>query len=278
MLFETFHGSELRRVFEDARRALGDDVLIIRSSVQREGARTRVEVVAARAEQLRTLTQRLETPPPSLPRGNGGRGRSGPFIIALVGPTGAGKTVTAAKLALAPRLFGAERVGFLTLDTYRVGALEQLQQYAEIANLPFEVVYDAKEIAGAMRRLDDVDVVVVDTPGRSPRSTDANEHWQSILRALSPDETHLVVSAVTRPEIVTSIRDAFAPCRPTHALITKGDEVPVDSMLVDLAGRLELPMRWIAEGQAVPEDLRPARDRILGAIGLTGGTPARVVA
>jgi flagellar biosynthesis protein FlhF len=278
MLFETFHGSELRRVFEDARRALGDDVLIIKSSVQREGSRTRVEVVAAKAEQLRTLTQRLDTPAPSLPRRNGGRGKSGPFIIALVGPTGSGKTVTAAKLALAPHLFGAERVGFLTLDTYRVGALEQVQQYAEIANLPLEVVYDAKEIAGAMKRLDDVDVVVVDTPGRGPRATDANAHWQSILRALAPDETHLVLPAVTRPELVPQIRDAFAACRPTHAMITKVDEIPVDAMLVDIAGRLEVPMRWIADGQGVPEDLRPARDRVLNAIGLTAGTSTRAVA
>src|SRR5678815_4268565 len=102
MLFETFHGTDLRLVFDEARRALGEDVLIIRSNVERSGTRTRVEVVAAGGESLDLLRRRLEPPPPSLPKATGGRGRSGPFVLAVVGPTGAGKTTSLAKLALNP--------------------------------------------------------------------------------------------------------------------------------------------------------------------------------
>src|SRR6185295_13558212 len=98
MLLETFHGTDLRRVFDDARRALGEDVLVVRSSVAREAGVTRVEVIAARQQDLQELRQRLDPAPPSLPRPHGLRGRNGPFILAVVGPTGAGKTTIAAKL------------------------------------------------------------------------------------------------------------------------------------------------------------------------------------
>ena len=269
MLFETFHGSDLRTVFDEARRALGDDVLIIRSSVEREGARTRVEMIAASGDSLTELRRRLEPPPPSLPRTQGGRGRSGPFVVAFVGPTGAGKTTALAKLALNTAVFGGARIGLLTLDTYRVAAIEQLQQYAEIASLPLEVVYDVRDVPDALRRLDGCEVVLIDTPGRSPRATDANGQWQAMLRAATPDETHLVLPATTRPDLVTSLLQHFAGCRPSHLLLTKSDEIAQDEMLADVVARVEFPVRWLCDGQAVPSDIRPARARILSALGLT---------
>ncbi len=268
MLLETFHGTDLRRVFDDARRALGEDVLIIRSNVYRDAGHTRVEVIAARQQDLKTLRTRLEPAPPIFPRSQGGRGRSGPLIVAVVGPTGSGKTTLAAKLAMHRAAFGVLKTGFLTLDTYRVGALEQMQQYAEVTNLPLEVIYDAKEIAGAMKRLDDRDVVIVDTPGRSPRSSDANGQWQSLLRAVSPDEVHLVLPVTMRPDAVPSIVQALAACRPTHACLTKVDELHDERAIADVAARVDLPIRWIADGQSVPADLHQAKGRILDALGV----------
>ncbi|MEO6445743.1 MAG: hypothetical protein ABIZ91_00390 [Gemmatimonadaceae bacterium] len=269
MLLESFHGTDLRRVFDDARRALGEDVLIIRSSVQKEGSVTRVEVIAARQQDLAALRQRLDPPPPSLPSTRGGRGRSGPFILALVGPTGAGKTTLAAKLALHRSVFGGMKVGIITLDTYRVGALEQMQQYAEITNLPLEVLYDVREVPSAMKRLDDCEVVIVDTPGRSPRSKDANAQWQSLLRAIGPDEVHLVLPATLRPDAVPMIVNSMIACRVTHACLTKVDELHDERAIADVAARVEFPMRWLADGQSVPADLQLARSRILGALGLS---------
>lgn len=272
MLLETFHGTDLRRVFDDARRALGDDVLVIRSAVFKEAGVTRVEVIAARQQDLATLRKRLEPAPPSLPRGQGGRGRSGPLLIALVGPTGAGKTTVAAKLALHRAVFGTRKVGLITLDTYRVGALEQMQQYAEVTNLPLEVLYDAREVPAVMKRLDDRDVVIIDTPGRSPRSTDANAQWQQLLRALTPDEVHLVLPATLRPDAVPSLVQAMAPARLTHAIISKVDELHDERAIADVAARVDLPIRWITDGHAVPDDLHPSRARILGALGLSTAT------
>ena len=272
MLLETFHGTDLRRVFDDARRALGDDALIVRSAVLKEAGMTRVEVIAARQQDLHALRARLEPTMPTLPKAQGGRGRSGPLILALVGPTGAGKTTVAAKLALHRAVFGGRKVGLITLDTYRVGALEQMQQYAEVMNLPLEVVYDAREVPAAMKRLEDRDVIIVDTPGRSPRSRDANTQWQALLRTIGPDEVHLVLPATMRPDGVPSLVQALGACRLTHALITKVDELHDERAIADVAARVDLPIRWIADGHSVPDDLHTSRNRILGALGLVTGT------
>jgi flagellar biosynthesis protein FlhF len=271
MRFESFHGTDLRRVFDEARQALGDDAIIVRSHLTRESGHSRVEVIAARAADVERLRHQLTPAAPILQKAVGGRGRFGPYVVALVGPTGAGKTTTAAKLALHPEAFGEKRVGLLTLDTFRVGAIEQMQAFAEIAELELEVVYDEREAIGALKRLDDCDVVIVDTPGRGPRSRDDSARWQALLAPLSPDEVHLVVPATIRTDVAMALRDVYAPCAPTHVLISKADEAPEDGGLAALAASLDLPSRWMTDGQAIPDDLRSAR-RIITTLG--SGTPA----
>src|SRR6185503_13001757 len=111
--------------------------------------------------------------------------------------------------------FGGAKVGILSLDTFRVAAIEQLQQYAEIASLPLEVAYDVRDIPGALKRLDRCEVVLIDTPGRSGRSTEANAQWHGLLKAAAPDETHLVIPATMRPDLLPGVAQQFAGCRMT---------------------------------------------------------------
>jgi flagellar biosynthesis protein FlhF len=267
---ERFRGADMTHVSQRARRTMGDDAVILHTRVVRDGGVPMVEVLAAGSSAIDALRARLE-PAPFRP---GMRAADGtPYRIALVGPTGAGKTTTAAKLAVKPGIFGAARPGLLTIDTYRVGGMEQLSTYAELAGVPFEVVYDAAEVQAAMKRLHSCDVIVIDTPGRSPASAQLTERWRTLLDAIAPDETHLVMPASLRPDLALEVGRAYCTTRShrgaTHLIVSKADEVPRGNGVADLALSLSLPMRWVTDGQDVPADVKPGVPRILRAYGLS---------
>ena len=270
MAFERFRGADLSQVSLRARRTFGDDVMILHTRTIRDGGAPMVEVLAASAETIDRVTATLE-PVPFKP---GMRGENGlPYRIALVGPTGAGKTTTVAKLAVKPQLFGAARTGLLTIDSYRIGGVEQLSMYAELAGIPFEVVYDKSEVEGALSRLDDCDVIIIDTPGRSPASTELTTQWRSLLDVIAPDETHLVIPASLRPDLAFSAAQNYRSTRvhsgASHLLLSKLDEVPRETGVTDMALSVGLPARWITDGQDVPTDLKPGVARLIRGYGLT---------
>lgn len=269
MQLQTFRGSDSLRVFEAARATLGDDVMVVRTRSYREGGRHVFEILATTPAEVTAFERRLEPGP--LPRqgGTSRRGAARPAVIALVGPTGAGKTTTIAKLAAHPRAFGERRVGLLTLDTYRVGAVEQLGIVADLAGLPLEVAYGPGEVEEALRRLASCDVVLIDSPGRSPRAERLNSEWGALLAEARPDEVHLVLPAVLRSDIAAAARESFSVFGVTHLLLTKIDEVPGEAGVADLAASMRLPARWITDGQEIPTDLRPAAPRILATLGLS---------
>lgn len=181
-----------------------------------------------------------------------------PHVVALVGPTGAGKTTTLAKLANHPMAFGGQRASLLCLDTFRIGGVEQARQYAELSRMPFEVVWEGRDVPRAMRRLRDRDVVLVDTPGRGPRATADLRELQSRLLELTPDEVHLVLPAGLERALGRRMVTTFLPLGVTHLLVTKLDEHPDERSAFDLARQFALPMRWVTDGQEVPRDLQPA--------------------
>ena len=260
-----FKGADTTAVFREASRLLGDDAVILRTVVHRGvSPAERVEITAAAANAVERFRARL-TPAPLVSLDRGRVARAQPLTIALVGPAGAGKTTTIAKLATGPH-FPDWRVGLLTLDSQRTGALEQIHAHAEAARLPLEVVYAPAEVPAALRRLGKCDLILVDTPGRSRRSTQAAE-WDEILRVVAPDEVHLAVPASIRPVLAPHLRAEFRAARATHAVVTKLDEVPSDGGLAELAAEVGLPLRWVTDGQEVPADLHPAVPRVMAALG-----------
>ena len=189
-------------------------------------------------------------------------------VVALVGPTGVGKTTTIAKLAAGFRIEARRRVGLLTIDTFRIAAVQQLQAYAEIMDLPMEVVERSDEMRPALDRLGDVDLVLIDTAGRSPRSDARIEQLAEFMAAARPDETQLVLSATSSPSSIESVLAGFAPVRPTAAILTKLDEAAQTAAVLAALTEAEassggIPLSYVTNGQQVPDDIALANADLL---------------
>jgi len=271
---ETFAGSDLSSLFARARASLGADAVLLDLQRAGRGRAAGFTLVACAADEA-TATPRpsraarpgrrpaVSVPAAGMtPRRPGGPGRiaAEPVVVALVGPTGAGKTTTIAKLANHPSVFGGWAVGLLSLDTYRIGALEQSRIYAELSGLPFEVAYEEGDIEAARRRLGAREVVLVDTAGRSPRRGADLAATRRQLARLQPDEVHLVLPAGLQAAHARRLLDEHRPLGVTHLLASKLDECPGDDTVFALAVEQGLPMRWAATGQEVPGDLVPAAE------------------
>jgi flagellar biosynthesis protein FlhF len=182
-------------------------------------------------------------------------------VVALVGPTGVGKTTTIAKLAANYRLREKLRVGLITVDTYRVAAVEQLRTYADIIDLPMEVVATPREMREAVGRMSHLDLVLMDTAGRSPRDEVKIQELKSMLAEAEPDEVHLVLSSTAGAKSLVSTAEYFADVGTTAVLLTKLDEAHSLGHLVSLLRRCALPISYLTDGQNVPDDIQVAERR-----------------
>lgn len=187
-------------------------------------------------------------------------------IVALVGPTGVGKTTTLAKLATRFHFDQSCRVGFVTLDTFRPGAVDQLLQYAESLNAPLEVVSSADQFLPALQRLKACDLVLLDTAGRSPSDTEQISVLRSSLLAAQPTSVQLVVSATSSAGHVQAAMKQFAPLTPTGLVITKLDEAVGFGAWLSILRHTSLPISYLTQGQQVPQDLVVANRRRLASL------------
>ena len=137
-------------------------------------------------------------------------------MVALVGPTGVGKTTTIAKLAATFRLREKRKVGLITVDTYRIAAVEQLRTYADIIDLPMAVVSTPREMREAVAGMGQLDLILMDTAGRSPRDEVKIQELKSMLVEAEADEVHLVASASCRRSGNSSGPHRRAVCRRRH--------------------------------------------------------------
>jgi flagellar biosynthesis protein FlhF len=184
-------------------------------------------------------------------------------VVGLVGPTGVGKTTTIAKLAARFHLQHRYRVGLLTLDTYRIAAVDQLRTYAEIIDLPIEVAASAREVRAAMNRLADMDLVLIDTVGRSPRDGARIQELQELLEESQVDEVQLVLSAVASSASMKTASSLFAPIGISSLLLTKLDEATGLGGILPLLRSSGLPLSYVTHGQSVPQDISAADRRQL---------------
>ncbi|HTI50269.1 MAG TPA: flagellar biosynthesis protein FlhF [Planctomycetaceae bacterium] len=182
-------------------------------------------------------------------------------VVALIGPTGVGKTTTIAKLAANFRLREGIRMGLVTVDTYRIAAVEQLRTYAEIIDLPMKVVTSPREMRRALDELSGLDLVLIDTAGRSPRDELKIQELKSLLTEAQVDDVHLVLSLVASARSLQATAEKFAPAGATAMILTKLDEAVGMGTLLSVARRVPLPVSYLTTGQDVPDDIEHAQAR-----------------
>ncbi|MCC3381334.1 flagellar biosynthesis protein FlhF [Paenibacillus farraposensis] len=176
-------------------------------------------------------------------------------IVYVAGPTGGGKTTTIAKLA-AEQLFKHNRkVGFITSDTYRISAVEQLRTYAAILNVPLEVVQSPGDVQRAIQRLDHCDLILMDTAGRNYRNELLVSELQSLLSPIEESETYLVLSMTSKSKDMLNITGHFSKFGLGKVVFTKMDETGSCGGVFNLLHHFPMQLAYITNGQNVPDDL-----------------------
>jgi len=191
--------------------------------------------------------------------------------VALVGPTGVGKTTTLAKIAARFLVKHSPNIAFITIDTYRIAAVEQLKVYGEIMNIPVEVVLSPEQLENALLKFRDKDLVLIDTAGRSPQDSLSINELASFLRPELSIEKHLVLSATTRENELFDTMQRFSILGIDNTIITKTDECTSLGLLLDIQTQEEVPFSYITNGQRVPEDIMEANKETLAQLIMSPG-------
>ncbi|WP_136807877.1 flagellar biosynthesis protein FlhF [Desulfosediminicola flagellatus] len=175
--------------------------------------------------------------------------------IGLIGPTGVGKTTSIAKLAAHYLSNYSNSVALITIDTYRIAAVEQIKVYGEIMHLPVDVVISPDQLEDALKRHADKSLILIDTAGRSPKDTLSIQELSSFLRPDFNIEKHLVLSATTRENELLDAIQKFAAVGIDRTIFTKVDECMRTGVILNVQIQNDAPLSYIANGQRVPEDL-----------------------
>lgn len=171
------------------------------------------------------------------------------FVIALVGPTGVGKTTTIAKLAAAYKLHQGRSVALITTDTSRVGAVEQLAGYAKLLGVPFAVASSPDDIRDALSEFAAADVVLIDTAGVPAREPARALALGDLLAAANPTETHLVLSGTMSEPAMLAAARTLSPTAPNRVVFTKLDEAMTFGVLLNVATTLQTELSFVTNGQ-----------------------------
>ena len=179
-------------------------------------------------------------------------------IAALLGPTGVGKTTTLAKIAAQCVLEKGISTAFITADTYRISAVEQLKTYADILGLPIAIVYSPQELKEAIQKFRQKQLILIDTAGRSQHNRRQMAELKDFLAVNQNIEKYLVLSATTKNEDAKDILEKFSVCRPDKVIFTKTDETKSLGVILNILRRQEMRLSYLTNGQSVPDDIAPA--------------------
>jgi flagellar biosynthesis protein FlhF len=185
-------------------------------------------------------------------------------IVTFIGPTGVGKTTTMAKIAAHFSVEANKRVGLITADTYRIAAVEQLQTYSDIIDIPFAVCYSGSKLNDMLKgKFRDCDLILIDTPGSSWKDEDQLGRLNDYTDKNLIDEVHLLLSLNTKSSDLRSIISKFEILEPDKVLLTKLDETNSYGDIINIKEKYNLPFSYLTAGQDVPEDFEVADPEII---------------
>ena len=183
--------------------------------------------------------------------------------INVLGPTGVGKTTTIAKMAARSVLEKKKKVGFITTDTYRIAAIEQLKTYAGLLQAPVEIVYNAEDYKKAIEKLDYLDVIFIDTAGRNYKEVKYVNDLQQLINFNEQAESFLVVSLTAKERDIESIIEQFDKVPIGKFIFTKLDETNSIGAMFNLMIKYKKGLAYYTNGQEVPEDIEQADLEVL---------------
>jgi len=191
-------------------------------------------------------------------------------IVALVGPTGVGKTTSIAKLAVISKILHNLDIGLISIDTYRLGALDQLRIFSEVSNIDMLVAYEPEEMPKLMESFKKKDIVFIDTVGRSQNNVDSLAKTKNFLDIINVDEIALVLSATHSTKNLLSVAEKFKLFEYDSLLFTKIDEAVTYGNILNVVAKTNKPTMFLTNGQVIPDDIISADAGMIAKLIYTG--------
>jgi flagellar biosynthesis protein FlhF len=190
--------------------------------------------------------------------------------VALVGPTGVGKTTCIAKLAVISKILHNLDIGLISVDTYRLGAIDQLKIFSEISSIEMQVAYEVKDLPSIMNKFKKKDIVFIDTVGRSQRNNDQLIKTKEFLDAAKVDETFLVLSSTNSTKNLFDTAERFQVFNYDSIIFTKIDEGVSFGNLLNVVANFNVPVSFLSNGQVIPDDIISASSEFIAKMIYTG--------
>ena len=242
---EVYRDLQSRELDDDLARELIEDVIRERKTTSSPNKRqVERKIVSCLLRRLHLSEELLAVPK-----------EGGQRVLAMIGPTGVGKTTTLAKLAARAVLNQRLKVGFITIDTFRIAATEQLKTYAEIIDVPTKVVENIKALSRAIEEFADKDLVLIDTAGRSTKEIGSLQELANAFNELPNVQKALLLSATTKRSDLAEIAETYKIFNPGCVIFTKLDETQVYGPVFSHMARCASPLACLTVGQNVPKDL-----------------------
>lgn len=178
-----------------------------------------------------------------------------PKVVSLVGPTGVGKTTCIAKLAVISKILHNLDVGLVSVDTYRLGALDQLRIFSEISNIDMLVAYEPTDIPQIMNSFKNKDIIFIDTAGRSQKNTSHLLKAKEFLSSVNVDEVYLVLSTTSTTKNLFDVAEKFKIFNYNSVLFTKIDEAVAYGNILNFVSSFDVPISFFTNGQVIPDDI-----------------------